>query len=443
VIDGIVSSALCGFGRGPLDALVANAPVSDETLRKAISVCRAAESTPEQVLDALRREKEYLDASMAATERTPSTEDRQDVVQEIQAFQRLKDRLTRPLPEFLETEERRAEAKNDRSGYSRWRIELGQMDFGLRATRLRAAIVVYQRRNGKLPETLDALCPGILSEVPLDPFSGKPMRYAKTEEGWKIWSDGEDMKYDGGDATIHQKLGNFLMGPDYVVLSATRSELERRSRALYLVPQDEWDKAVAAILARKTPISSELHDAVRRNEKASVERLLAAGADLNAKDWEGRTPLQVAIIAGKAEVAEYLVAKGANVNATDDVLRLTPLHYAANVAGRDIVALLLDKSAEVNAKGNRNQTPLHLTATQEAADLLLAKKAEVDAPDSDGQTPLHWASAGGRLAVAEQLIKGGADVNARDKAGSTSLQLALKEGHTEVANFLRAHGAKE
>jgi ankyrin repeat protein len=438
VVNNLVSCAISSLGWQRLGAIIANAPLSDVTLREAIAACRAAESTPEQLRDTLKRESELLEARMAEPGGPASALDRRLAAQQSQALQRLSNRIDIPLPQFLATDQDRAQAENDRSEYSRWRIQLGRMDIGLRATEVRAAIMLYQRKNGKLPETLDTLCPDFLPEVPLGPFSGKPVRYAKTEQGWKVWSEGEDMKDDGGNADYSQQLGT-SWGPHYVILSGTQSALERRSGTFMSLSLKEGEKALAA---RKSPVPSELRDAVRKNDKALVEKLLAAGADSNAKDWEGRTPLHLAVIGGHVELVGFLLTKGADLAAGDNCLRLTPLHYATNLAGPEIIRILLENGAAVNAKGARDQTPLHLACTREAVDLLLAKKADVNALDNQGYTPLHWASASGRLAVAEQLIKGGADVNAKDKNGFTPLHLAAAAGEVELAKLLLASGAQ-
>jgi hypothetical protein len=66
---------------------------------------------------------------------------------------------------------------------------------------LQAAIACerYRLATGGWPEALDALVPDYLAAVPVDPFDGKPMRYAQTDEGIKIWTISENLIDDGGD----------------------------------------------------------------------------------------------------------------------------------------------------------------------------------------------------------------------------------------------------
>ncbi len=60
---------------------------------------------------------------------------------------------------------------------------------------------LYKSRNGSYPETLDALVPGILAEVPIDPFTGRPFVYRREGEGFIVYSLGSNQKDDGGRST--------------------------------------------------------------------------------------------------------------------------------------------------------------------------------------------------------------------------------------------------
>ena len=121
----------------------------------------------------------------------------------------------------------------------------------------------------------------------------------------------------------------------------------------------------------------------------------------------------------------------------------TPLHWAASSGHKDVAELLLAHGADVNAKNNNGSTPLHFAAAlghKDVAELLLAHGADVNAKNKGGSTPLHFAAALGHKDVAELLLAHGADVNAKNNNGWTPLYYAVSGGHKDVAQLLRQHG---
>ena len=108
----------------------------------------------------------------------------------------------------------------------------------------------------------------------------------------------------------------------------------------------------------------------------AVKKTLADGADVNAKDEDGRTPLLHAAYQGNNEIAELLLANGADVNAKNEV-DTTPLHHAALYGHKETVELFITNGADVNAiiaSGQyQGKTPLDLAIQlkrTETADLL-------------------------------------------------------------------------
>jgi ankyrin repeat protein len=148
---------------------------------------------------------------------------------------------------------------------------------------------------------------------------------------------------------------------------------------------------------------------------------------------------------GKTSTVKDLLDRGAQVDARDKY-GSTPLHRAAIHDHTDIARLLLDRGAEVDARDRDGQTPLHWAARNDHTDiarLLLDRGAEVDARDRDGQTPLHWAAFYGRKDTARLLLDRGAEVDARNKYGHTPLYNAAFMGFssTDTARFLIQSGA--
>ena len=92
-----------------------------------------------------------------------------------------------------------------------------------------------------------------------------------------------------------------------------------------------------------------------------IKRLIASGADLNTKGYNGQTPLAWAAYWNSLAVAELLISSGAEVNAKDQ-WGWTPLHRAAYEDSLALAELLISSGAEVNAKDSWDRTPLHWAA---------------------------------------------------------------------------------
>ena len=136
--------------------------------------------------------------------------------------------------------------------------------------------------------------------------------------------------------------------------------------------------------------------------------------------------------------------KGADVNFKDpDMWGWTPLHIAAHHSHADVAELLIANGADVNAECEGGCTPLHIAAgkgSKSVAELLLAKGADANARDNGGDTPLRWVLT---KDVAELLIARGADVNVMNNNGQTPLDAVLRKGLRDVAETLKKHGAKK
>ena len=163
---------------------------------------------------------------------------------------------------------------------------------------------------------------------------------------------------------------------------------------------------------------------------------LASAQSLLALEWSEATPATV----------QPLLDRGAEVNARDR-RGWTPLHEAALLSKTPaVVALLLDRGAEVNARTQNGQTPLHHAATSSKAvvALLLDRGAEVNARDRHGQTPLHEAAAFSKTpAVVALLLDRGADAKLRTRTGKLPVDFAdQNEALTGTAVYWQLHEAK-
>jgi cytohesin len=183
-----------------------------------------------------------------------------------------------------------------------------------------------------------------------------------------------------------------------------------------------------------------------QGELAKVRSFVEQGTDVDARDSDGATALHYAALRGNQDVVEFLVGRGADVNAKDKVYGFIPLHYVDGIHadGIHVVELFIAKGANVNAKDRWGWTPLDSAAESgrlAVAKLLIKAGANVNSRYAWGQTPLDWAADRGHTAVVQLLIAKGANVNAKDNQGRTPLMKAARQGHEEVVKLLIAKGA--
>jgi ankyrin repeat protein len=197
----------------------------------------------------------------------------------------------------------------------------------------------------------------------------------------------------------------------------------------------------------KSPSGLEIHDAAEAGDLVKVKTLLKDNPNLVfSKGKEGGVPLHWAAVKGHKDVAELLLAHGAEVDAKARY-GITPLYLAAHKGHKNLAALLLANHAEVNTKTDKGYTPLLIAAEEgrkEVAELLLSYGADINIVEKvDNWTPLHKATANGHKDVAELLLAHGAEINAaNNNYGVTPLHVAAHKGYKDVAELLLARGAE-
>ena len=174
--------------------------------------------------------------------------------------------------------------------------------------------------------------------------------------------------------------------------------------------------ASALLIAPGTRAASPLADLLQQGRVAEAARLLDDGADVNATQADGSTPLLWAVYRQDAALVERLLDEGADASAGNRY-GSTPLAEAAKLGDAALVELLLDAGADADSPNGDGQTALLLatrTGSIDVAELLLEHGANVDATETwRGQTALMWAVDDGDAALARLFIEHGADVTAR------------------------------
>jgi len=218
-----------------------------------------------------------------------------------------------------------------------------------------------------------------------------------------------------------------------------------------------------------------LQYALDRLNADAIELLLNAGADPNAPDKKGRTPLYIAIEEQKIGLARLLVEKGGNAGFVSSTWKLTPVQLAIDLKNLDMLSLLIVNGAPVDVETDFDKIPLamairagapfvsyilqsgnvNLSTTDEDGNTFLHFAAiyenngriarelidhgiNIDSVNNEGQTPLHVAASKGNNEVVKILVSLGADINAKDTDGNTPLMLSKGE----IEHFLSLYGAK-
>jgi ankyrin repeat protein len=186
---------------------------------------------------------------------------------------------------------------------------------------------------------------------------------------------------------------------------------------------------VNAAQAGMNPLLAATRDSWHGRPEA-VMTLLANGADPRATDAEGNTPLHHAARSSDPGVAALLRDAGAEMDALNHD-GMSPLGTACSAGNWRLARFLLERGAKTEPAGGQ---PVLLAAAGTEEDdaagvqLLLRHKARVDARDARGRSALHEAVFAGHPGICEALLDAGADANARDAAGRTPLLDGARAG---------------
>lgn len=145
-----------------------------------------------------------------------------------------------------------------------------------------------------------------------------------------------------------------------------------------------------------------------------------------------------AVIDNRIDDVKHFIAKGANVNATDEFGR-SVLWYAATRNNLECCKALLD------AKADPNGLALHAASSRgyaECVHLLIQHKADINAVDKNGQSALHRAVLRRHLNCVQLLVTARAEVNRPEIRGDTPLACAIMAPDIEISEYLLHSGAK-
>ncbi len=250
---------------------------------------------------------------------------------------------------------------------------------------------------------------------------GPAIHHAASRGNERIY---EILKAHGADLTALNAWGGTLLHSALVLRHQQRG---MRPDAAIKAFVDQRLREGADPNARDAGGATPLFVGIRNHANGDVLRaLLAAGADASAALPDGVTALAEAVTYDNGVAAAILIARGADVG-WRDADGLTLLHRVARGSGLSptpkMIDLLVGAGLPVDATDRQGRTALHHVGYQENLDALLAHGADINAVDSDGRTPLHLHARNGSF-VTRAFLAANARRDIRDNAGFTAVELA-------------------
>ena len=175
---------------------------------------------------------------------------------------------------------------------------------------------------------------------------------------------------------------------------------------------------------------------------AVVEFCLERGAEVDARDSDGGTPLMTAAWYNQFAIARLLLEKGADIHAIGDHHGVTAMATTIEFASPEMLSFLLDKGASLGPLGNQKATPLHIAAMKNRPDMiriLLGRGAALEARTTPGTTPLLEAVNNNALGAARVLLEHGANPKIAPRPGQDALSLAIEKGNDAMIRLLSSH----
>ncbi|KAM0426005.1 hypothetical protein ACHAPT_008634 [Fusarium lateritium] len=200
------------------------------------------------------------------------------------------------------------------------------------------------------------------------------------------------------------------------------------------------------------PLQRVLSDAVFFKNHAILQTLLDWGISREFPGYLNRSPLLLAAANGDLEAMKLLMEKGVDTKATDEnewsALHLVATCSADDKTREEAVELLVKACADVNARDNRQFTPLAFSVSKSSSnekmtEILLKYGADVQTRGEEGITSLMHASMHGNVDIMKMLLEAGADATVRDKKERTTLYYAAaaEDDHEARFRLLQEYGA--
>lgn len=294
-----------------------------------------------------------------------------------------------------------------------------------------------------IPKTVEESLLGDHSDQWMDTDCPEAKRL-KVEEP-SVLSDSEDA-VDSRQWTQHHLAAADIRVPPTMALTPPQGEYESDCMDVNVRGPDGFTPLMLASFCGGGLESEVAED--DENEECSaniISDLIYQGASLAAQtDRTGETALHLAARYARADAAKRLLDAGADANAQDNTGR-TPLHAAVAADAQGVFQILIrNRATDLDSRMYDGSTALILAArlaVEGMVEELITCHADVNAVDELGKSALHWAAAVNNVDATVALLKNGANKDMQDLKEETPLFLAAREGSCEAVKVLLAHFA--
>ena len=178
--------------------------------------------------------------------------------------------------------------------------------------------------------------------------------------------------------------------------------------------------------------------AIKKDDISTVTTLLKRGFDANTRDEKGLHGLHVALQEPSLKVATVLMDWDKTMVESRNAADESPLMLASLKGLLPVVVKLIQRGADVNKPG---WAPLHYAATRghlEVMNVLLENHAYIDAASPNGSTPLMMAAMYGTPSAVKLLLEAGADPSLKNIQGLTAIDFAQRGKRIDSAEIIAA-----